>query len=152
MDIRHDDGGLAEAEFVRRLRDTVSEYLGSLDAWEQAYEDGQRKPGTSLPDPPVLAEAHRRYVTAWRQLAAMVPQARRMCVRYGIRNPWPAFIRSRPSIEGPRNGGGSGVGRNERMAISECLTQLSSACAHAAGATPAHDTGGVLRRLRQYFW
>ncbi|MFN7920599.1 MAG: hypothetical protein U0Q16_10915 [Bryobacteraceae bacterium] len=141
----------SDVEFVHELREAVTVYLRALDAWEAAYARFYRMPGTERRISADLEDVHRDYVAAFGALERLTGRAQQLCMRHDIRNPWPAFVRSRPSTQAPQTLAASGVGRNERCAISDCLRQLEDACDPVAIPVPPEPQRGLLRKLREYF-
>jgi len=111
---------VSDLEFVLELRGTVSRYLRAVDAWESAYRKFQRRHGHQSTLTPELDQAQGEYRAARKALEAGVPRARRLGLRYGVRDPWPGLLRV--------SMGQSTLGRNERLAITDCLDQLMAAC------------------------
>ena len=151
----------SDLEFVLELRGTVSRYLRAVDAWESAYKKFSRRTGHQSVLTPELDQAQAEYRAARKALETGVPRARRLGLRYGVRDPWPGLLRV--SL------GQSTLGRNERLAITECLDQLMAACRdditgdHGAG-DPGDENGPVsasswlpvwllisLQRVKDYF-
>jgi hypothetical protein len=109
-----------DLEFVLELRGTVSRYLRAMDAWESAYKKFARRAGHQSGLTPELEQAQAEYRAARKALEGGVPRASRVGLRYGVRDPWPGLLRA--------SMGQSPLGRNERLAITDCLDQLMAAC------------------------
>lgn len=147
---------VSDLEFVLELRQTVSRYLRAVDAWESAYKKFARRTGHQSGLTPELDQAQAEYRLARRALEAGVPRARRLGLRYGVRDPWPGLLRV--------SMGQSILGRNERLAITDCLDQLMARCHDDTGleggrANAQESTSGrlpawlvvSLQRVKDYF-
>ena len=113
-------GMVSDLEFVLELRGTVSRYLRAVDAWESAYKNFARRTGHQSGLSLELDRAQAEYRPARKALEAGVPRARRLGLRYGVRDPWSGLLRV--------SMGQSILGRNERLAITDCLDQLMAHC------------------------
>ena len=115
-----------EVEFVRLLRDLVLQYLRAVDAWEAAYFECYRLV-TPFQVSSDLDTPQREYERALQNLQACVPQARRMCWKYGVRDPWDALLRIRLGANAPQAGAASAIGKGERNLVAGCLAELEEA-------------------------
>jgi hypothetical protein len=131
-----------DAEFVEQLRFATQRYLDAIDAWETAYQKYYRlpTPGSVSSD---LESEHRDYLAARNTLQRMVPNARRLCMRYSLRDPWPALLHISLESTTPQGGFTPAIGRAERGIIAKCLDDLES------GARPADEAGPTSDRRPQ---
>ena len=83
-----------EGEFVAGLRQAVEEYFRAVDQWEKAYRKYYRLPDPTGKTPSDLLEQQAVYDAAHKRLAAMVPRARGLSFRHGLRDPWTGILRS----------------------------------------------------------
>ena len=129
---------VSDLEFVLELRGTVSRYLRAVDGWESAYKEFARRVGHQSALTLELDQAQREYRLARKALEAGVPRARRLGLRYGVRDPWSGLLRVLM--------GQSILGRNERLAITDCLDQLMAHCHDDIAGERSHkSTRGSLR-------
>ena len=84
-----DTAAARDAEFVDRLRSATQKYLDAIDAWESSYQKFYRMPAPG-PVSSDLESEHRAYLSARRELQQHVPNARRLCLKHSLRDPWPA--------------------------------------------------------------
>jgi hypothetical protein len=147
---------LSEVQFLTRLQDSTQKYLESVDAWEAQYQKYYR---VSSPGPHRvsgdLESVQRGYLTARQDFQECVPRARRLCLKYGLRDPWQAMLHIALGAETPQAGAKTAIGRAERTLIAKCLTDLQAAsCGHAEPPTedPASRPRGFLRRLHDYLF
>jgi hypothetical protein len=136
---------VSDLEFVLELRRTVARYLRAVDEWESAYRKFSHHVGMQRGLSPELDRAQAEYRAARKELEAGIPRARRLGLRYGVRDPWAGLLRLAM--------GQSSIGRNERAAITDCLDQLMAACKEDEN-TPEKPTGGPvswLHRVKNYF-
>ena len=153
------ESGNPEVEFVRHMRLLTQQYLRSVDAWEAAYSKCFR---LVVPDQisSDLAPQQREYERAHRELQRSVPQARRMCWRYGVRDPWDTVLRIRLGANSPQAGIASAIGKGERNLVAVCLAELEEAAwkpaesATDARLEPAVQEGprGIVRRVVDFFF
>jgi hypothetical protein len=149
----------SDREFTLELRDAVQRYLAAVDAWEAAYHKYYRLPGaTQVSDD--LAQEHAAYLEARRTVEAMLPRARGLCFKHGLRDPFPTLVRITLGEHTPQERDTSALGRSERMAVTDVLMQLSAACQEfPANKTDAPQSpsarvasGNWLRRLVDYLY
>src|SRR2546430_811583 len=114
--------------FLPELKCAVVRYLCAVDRWEAAYQKYYRLPGFTSKVSDDLAEEHREYLESRRALEAIVPRARGMCFKYGLRDPWAGLLRITLGQHTPQQRNDSAVGRAERAAVSQCLVDLTAAC------------------------
>jgi hypothetical protein len=149
---------LPDPEFVSELRATVDRYLHAVDLWEAAYQKYYRLPGFAGKVSNDLEEEHREYQRSRRALEAVVPRARGLCFRYGLRDPWAGLLRITLGQHAPQHRTISAVGRAERAAVGQCLVDLDAAC--RPGAEPGEpgtrmpdpDGRSWLRRIVEFFY
>ena len=151
----------SDQEFTGELRDAVQRYLAAVDAWEAAYQKYYRLPGYADRVTGDLAQEHAEYLEMRRVLEALLPRARGLCFKHGLRDPFPTLVRISLGQHAPQQRDTSAIGRSERMAVTDCLMQLSAACQEwPAGAEPASEetperpaqSGNWLRRLVDYLY
>ena len=148
-----------DREFVLQLRDAVQRYLVTVDAWEAAYQKYYRLPGYAARVNDDLAKEHADYVAARRSLEAMLPRARGLCFKYGLRDPFPTLVRITLGEHAPQQRDTSALGRSERMAVTDVLMQLACACQEfptaqreEAPSPQRQPNGNWLRRLVDYLY
>jgi hypothetical protein len=139
---------VSDLEFVLLLRGTVSRYLRAVDAWESAYRKFSQRKGYQPNVSVELDQAQSEYRAARKALEAGIPRARRLGLRYGVRDPWPGLLRVTM--------GQSTIGRNERLAIVDCVDQLMAACRDDTAAEDPPRLVPValrsyLQRIKNYF-
>jgi hypothetical protein len=145
---------LSDGEFVAQLRSCVSHYLRAIDAWEAAYREFQRTaaPRQVSSD---LAAAHQQYVNARNNLAGHLPQARRLCLKHGLRNPWSGILRIELGSHSAQSGNVTAIGKGERAAINRCIAELHAACSaipeNRVELTPRPRTT-IVQRILGYFF
>jgi hypothetical protein len=151
---------MGDREFTLELRDAVNRYFAAVDAWETAYQKYYRLPGYADQVSDDLAAEHAEYLESRGRLEALLPRARGLCFKYGLRDPFPNLVRVSLGQHAPQQRDTSAIGRSERMAVTDCLMELSAACqewsATPEGA-PAPQTaraggGNWLRRLVDYLY
>jgi hypothetical protein len=147
-----------DREFTLELRDAVRRYLAAVDAWETAYQKYYRLPGYSVSDD--LAHEHAAYLETRRVLEAMLPRARGLCFKHGLRDPFPTMVRITLGEHAPQQRDTSALGRSERMAVTDALMQLAAACQEfpvqktdpETPSPPRPASGNWLRRLVDYLY
>jgi hypothetical protein len=144
-----------DREFTLGLRDAVQRYLASVDAWETKYHQYYRLPGVSKD----LEREHADYLEARRALEGMMPRARGLCFKHGLRDPFPTLLRITLGEHAPQARDTSALGRSERMAVTDVLMQLAAACQEfppdktEPATAPMRSAGGNwLRRLVDYLY
>jgi hypothetical protein len=101
---------------------------------------------------------HRDYSQRRRELEALLPRARRLCLKHRLRDPLGGLMRVSLGRFAPQQRTDSAIGRGERNAVSECLLELHEACAEWASATPPSDgepkprNRSLLGRVIDYFY
>jgi hypothetical protein len=147
----------SEAQFLTRLRDSTQRYLESLDAWEAQYQKYYRVPS---PGPGCvsadLESLHQNYLSARRDLQECVPRARRLCLKYGLRDPWQATLHIALGARTPQSGATTAIGKAERSLLAKCLADLEAAPVTYAERpkptpVPQPQRRGILQRVLDYF-
>ena len=144
-----------DGDFVEQLRFAAQRYFDAIDAWETAYQKYYRLPTPGSVSSDMEAE-HRQYVAAREQLQAMVPNARRLCMKHSLRDPWPALLHINLESTAPQAGGAPAIGRSERLLVTRCLDELESA-SRPMDAPPREAPGSpqgrrnIFQRIADYF-
>lgn len=140
-------------EFVTTLRTNVEEYLRTVDEWEAVYRKFYRLNGTGDAVSQDMEEPHRKYLDARKRLEVLIPRARRLSYRYGVRDVWPSFMRTKLGARGPQSRTTSAISRSERAAVTESLARLAAASEEEVRAAEwgQEPQPGWLRRVLQYF-
>jgi hypothetical protein len=150
----------SDAEFLTDLVSRVERYFRAVDTWETEYHKFYRLPGSHHRVPPDLEDAQREFASARQALEAAIPRARRLCRRFELRDPWPALLRIELGAHAPQAQAGSAVGRNERIAIRDCLRDLEFRCTEpepdstsdVQDELPERRSGSLLRRIVDFFF
>jgi hypothetical protein len=151
---------MGDREFIAELRDAVQRYFSAVDAWEAAYQKYYRLPGYADQISDDLAQEHAEYLESRRRLEALLPRARGLCFKHGLRDPFVNLLRASLGEHAPQQRDTSAIGRSERMAVTECLMELNAACQEFTEprdteTTPAPrppGSGNWLRRLVDYLY
>jgi hypothetical protein len=117
----------SDAEFVDTLHATVLGYLDAVDRWEAAYGSVYRLPGVPGSLSADMEAVQLEYQAQGRHLAPLLPRARRLCLKYGLRNPLPGLLRISLGLHAPQHRLESAISRGERNAVMECLLGLADA-------------------------
>ncbi len=145
-----------DADFLPELKCAVTRYLCAVDRWEAAYQKYYRLPGFSSKISDDLAGEQQEYEESRRSLEAIVPRARRLCFKYGIRDPWAGILRITLGQHTPQERTDSAVGRAERAAVAQCLVDLTAACRlESAPDTPEFHPApprSLIRRIVDFFY
>lgn len=148
------DPRIADAEFVAALRSGIEAYFGAVDRWEAAYQKYYRMPGAATVSPD-LATEQREYDQRRRELEALVPRARRLCLKHQLPEPFSGLLRVSLGRYAPQERMDSAIGRSERGLVTTCLAQLGDACRDwpdgDVGTESARPRGSWLRRLANFF-
>ena len=144
---------ITDHEFVARLRAAIETYFAVVDRWETAYQRYYRMPGAASVSLDLQAE-QQEYDDCRRTLQALLPRARRLCLKYQIPEPFSGLLRVSLGRYAPQERTDSAIGRSERGVVSTCLAELGDAC------RPWPDEGGGterpraswLRRLVNFFY
>lgn len=142
---------VSDREFVADLRHAVDRYFRAVDDWEAAYRKYYRLPDPRGKPPSDLVEQQAAYDSARARLAAMIPRARGMSYRHGLRDPWTGLIRSPLGQSTPQDRYSSALSRAERAQAIECLLELAEAYAELPP-PEAPPPRGLLRRLLDFFY
>ena len=150
----------SDREFVLDLRDAVQRYLCAVDAWETAYQKYYRLPGYADHVSDDVAQEHAEYVESRRHVEALLPRARGLCFKHGLRDPFPNLVRVMLGQHAPQERDTSAIGRSERLAVTDCLMELTAACQEwselpetaESQPTPRAVGGSWLRRLVDYLY
>ena len=152
------DGGTSDKEFISELRRVIDRYLVAVDRWEAAYRKYYRLPRHARTGNHLEAE-QREYGKCRRELQAMLPRARRLCVRHQMPDSFSGLLRISLGQYSPQERPDSAIGRNERAAVTTRLLELSGACQEWESAGRSADTveieperKSLLRRLVNYFY
>lgn len=149
---------IPDREFVTLLRATVEAYLAAVDQWESAYQKYYRLPGFASRIGEDLQVEQQVYDARRRELEAMLPRARRLCLRHNLREPFSGLLRISLGRYAPQERMDSTVGRNERVVVAKCLAELHDAClewsAPGGGSDPRSERpkGSLLQRLVSFFY
>jgi hypothetical protein len=142
----------------------VDRYLLAVDAWEAEYQQYYRMPGSAHQMTQEQAKLQENYTAARAELERYVPRARRLCLKYGVRDQWTTLLRIQLGAYAPQQRTTSAIGRNERAAITESLAHLrDAALSTERGEQPASwcddDESGsrgssrsLLGRIRDFFF
>ena len=146
----------ADSEFVAGLRAVAAEYLAAVDAWEAAHRKYYRVASPGCPISSDLEEPQRVYLASRKRLAELVPRARGLCFKYGLRDPWTGLIRTSLGQYAPQARDEPAISRAERQSVNECLILLAEACA-GFRADPQAESGEQeprhwLRRLVDFLY
>jgi len=150
-----------DREFTLELRDAVQQYLAAVDAWEAAYQKYYRLLGYADRVSEDLAAEHAEYLDSRRRLEGLLPRARGLCFKHGLRDPFPTLVRVSLGQHAPQERDTSAIGRSERLGVSDCLMELAAACQEwsaqpeppdAAPPRTASNGGSWLRRLVDYLY
>ncbi len=154
------EAGVRDSVFLTELRAAVDRYLESIDAWEQAHAKYYRLvvAGQVSADMKPFQES---YVAARRELEALVPQATRLCRKYGLREPWPSILRVQLGAAPPQGSTyTSALSRGERALVTNCLLDLEARIVEAEhSGEPGAETHvakqpekqGLLSRILDWF-
>jgi hypothetical protein len=147
----------SEEQFLGRLRDATQRFLESLDAWEAQYQKYYRVPSPG-PDrvSADLESLHQNYRNARQNLQKCVPRARRLCLKYGLREPWQAMLHIALGARTPQSGATTAIGKAERTLLAKCLADLDAASRTYAEPpmptpVPPPRRRGILQRVFDYF-
>lgn len=146
-----------DQEFVAALRVAIDGYLSAVDQWESAYHKYYRLPGYSAKISSDLEAEHRQYAERRDELKQMLPRARRLCLKYRMREPFSGLVRVSFGRYAPQQRLDSAIGRNERNAATVCLVDLMAACrewAERGPEDPVPEPGkrSWIRRIKNYFY
>jgi hypothetical protein len=117
-----------DQEFVAELRAAIERFFGAVDQWETAYQKYYRLPGFAARISDDLEAEHGEYCRRRRELREMLPRARRLCLKHGLREPFSGLERISLGRYSPQERTDSAIGRNERSLVAKCLLELHHAC------------------------
>jgi hypothetical protein len=143
---------VSDREFVAGLRQAVDRYFHTVDEWEVAYRKYYRLPDPRGKTPSDLTEQQAAYDSARAQLGAMVPRARGLSFRHGLRDPWTGLMRSPLGQSTPQDRYSSAISRAERTQVIECLLVLAESYAELAPVEAPPPPRSLLRRLLDFFY
>ena len=134
------------------LRDVVQRYLAAVDQWDTAYQKYYRLPGFASRISGDLEAEQRAYDASKRELQGMLPRARRLCLKHGLKEHFSGLLRISLGRYAPQQRMDSTIGRNERTAVANCLVELQDACREWS--EPGDETDSkksLLQRFLNYF-
>ena len=109
-----------------------------------------------------LEAEQREYEMQRRTLEEMLPRARRLCLKHQLRDPFAGLLRLSLGRHAPQHRVASAIGRNERIAATDCLLRLSEQCRVWEPEIPGSEAQMVsepqpvkqslLKRLVDYFY
>ncbi len=145
---------VSEAEFIAALRQAVEQFFRAVDEWETAYRKYYRLADPSGKPSSDLAGQQCDYDAARARLAAMLPRARGLCFKNGLRDPWTGLLHSALGQFAPQDRYSSAVSRTERALAFETLILLAEASGRPLPDEEpprADEPRSPLRRLRDFF-
>jgi hypothetical protein len=128
----------SDLEFVSSLRSAVDTYLGAVDRWEAAFQKHYRMPDSQRVSADMQAE-QRDYDQRRSELQALLPRARRLCLKHDLRDPFSGLLRVSLGRFAPQQRTDSAIGRGERNTVSVCLLELNEACTEWPADTPSSN-------------
>jgi hypothetical protein len=154
---------MSDREFTLQLREAVQRYFSAVDAWEAGYQKYYRLPGYADRVSEDLASEHAEYLESRRHLESLLPRARGLCFKHGLRDPFPNLVRVALGQHAPQQRDTSAIGRSERMAVTDCLIELAAATqefpieqdsdrSEPRARAAATGAGNWLRRLVDYLY
>jgi len=143
---------VSDREFVADLRQAVEGYFRAVDQWEAGYRKYYRLPDPRGKTPSDLGQQQAAYDSARARLAGMIPRARGLSFRHGLRDPWTGLIRSPLGQSTPQDRYSSAISRAERTQAIECLLVLAEAYAELPRVEAPPPPRGLLRRLLDFFY
>jgi hypothetical protein len=143
---------VSDREFVADLRQAVEQYFRAVDAWEVAYRKYYRLPDPHGKSPSDMGQQQAVYDAARKRLATLVPRARGLSFRHGLRDPWTGIMRSPLGQSTPQDRYSSAISRAERTQVIECLLVLAEAYAELPPAEAPAPPRTLLRRLLDFFY
>jgi hypothetical protein len=136
----------SDLEFVAALRLAVERYLAAVDRWEAAYQKYYRLPGYSRD----LEDEEREYRERRRELEAVLPIARRLCLKYDLPHPFAPLVYVTLGAFAPQERTASAIGRSERNAVTKVLLDLEVGCRGWAEPRES-ERPSLLHRIVGYF-
>jgi hypothetical protein len=149
-----------DSDFIDALRASVDSYLAAVDAWEAEYRRFYRMPGVPVDAHPDLAAEQQTVALRRRDFRALLPRARRLCLKYQVRDSFSGLLRLNLGQYSPQERADSAIGRSERNAIAESLIELKSASQvwtetapdDTQPTEPAAPKSSLLQRLVDFFY
>src|SRR5262249_4586184 len=148
-----------DRELVASLRAAVERYFRAVDQWEAAYQKYYRMPGSDGQVSSDIAAEQSEYDNSRHDLEELLPSARRLCLKYQLRDSLSGLVRISLGRFAPQEVRGSAIGRSERSAATQCLVELNDACyewtpreAGASGSEPDTERRSWWRRVLNYFY
>ena len=153
-------GGVTDRELVASLRAAIERYFRAVDQWEAAYQRYYRLPGSVAQVSSDMAAEQSEYDNSRRGLEELLPSARRLCIKYQLRDSLSGLTRISLGRFAPQEVRGSAIGRSERSAATQCLVELNDACYEwapprergAAAPEPDDEPRSWWRRILNYFY
>ncbi|HEY2016279.1 MAG TPA: hypothetical protein VGH38_22400 [Bryobacteraceae bacterium] len=149
---------ISDREFVAGLRAAVEQYFQAVDRWEAAYQKYYRLPGYAAQGSDDLEPEYREYCARRSDFEAVLPRARRLCLKHQLRDPFSGLLRISLGRYAPQQRMDSAIGRSERAAVTDCLVRLNDACTEWEPAPASDRTDlepekqSLLRRFVSYFY
>jgi hypothetical protein len=143
---------VSDRDFVAGLRQAVEQYFRAVDEWEAGYRKYYRLPDPTGKPPSDLGAQQAAYDDARKRLAAMVPRARGLSFRHGMRDPWTGILRSPLGQSTPQDRYTSAISRTERAQVFECLVTLAEVYAELQEPDPPPPPRSLVRRLLDFFY
>lgn len=143
---------VSDREFVADLRQAVEEYFRAVDQWEAAYRKYYRLPDPRGKTPSDLTEQQAVYDAARARFAAMIPRARGLSFRHGLRDPWTGLMRSPLGQSTPQDRYSSAISRAERTQAIECLLELAEKYAELPAVETPPPPRSLWRRILDFFY
>ena len=143
---------VSDREFVAGLRQAVDGYFRAVDEWETAYRKYYRLPDPRGKTPSDLGEQQAVYDSSRKRLAALIPRARGLSFRHGLRDPWTGLMRSPLGQSTPQDRYSSAISRAERTQVIECLLVLAESYAELPPVEAPPPPRSLLRRLLDFFY
>jgi hypothetical protein len=153
-----DETAVPDHAFVADFRSAVERYFEAVDQWETAYRRYYRQPDCGEKVSADLETEHSGYCARRRELEQMLPRARRLCLKHGLREPFSNLQRISLGRYAPQQRTESAIGRDERRVVTNCLLELDEACREwpawpAAPASPCEaGEASLLQRLVNFFF
>lgn len=147
------DANTSDREFVSNLRTAVDSYLEAVDRWEAAYQKHYRMPDNSEKVRSDMEAEHKLYRERRRELEAFLPRARRLCLKYDLREPFSGLMRVSLVNFAPQQRIDSAIGRGERNTVTICLCELHDKCTEwTAEESEKKSNRSLLGRVLDFFY
>ena len=147
------DANTSDREFVSNLRTAVDAYLEAVDRWEAAYQKHYRMPDNSEKVRSDMEAEHKLYRERRRELEAFLPRARRLCLKYDLREPFSGLMRVSLGNFAPQQRIDSAIGRGERNTVTICLCELHDKCTEwTAEESEKKSNRSLLGRVLDFFY